>query len=174
MTWHTAKYFWPILVICALRLPTQVHTHSSELTQHCEHTPGAVGSHLCYGTPGAVGDRCLAQGTLSWYWRWRERCTFTPPTDNTCRTVTRTRNLSIMVQLSTIRPWLPCCRGWSVGWSACQCSDHTTHTASNLSAWLSSQKEASSKQQTANSLLKTNRLKTWITETMSCGLMRPR
>ncbi len=29
--------------------------------------------------------------------------------------------------------------------SACQCSDHTQQTASNWSAWLSSQKEASSK-----------------------------
>ncbi len=29
--------------------------------------------------------------------------------------------------------------------SACQCSEHTPHTASNWSAWLSSQKEASSK-----------------------------
>ncbi len=32
-----------------------------------------------------------------------------------------------------------------VGGSACQCSDHTLHTASNWSAWLSSQKETSSK-----------------------------
>ncbi len=32
-----------------------------------------------------------------------------------------------------------------VGGSACQCSDHTPHTATNWSAWLSSQKEASSK-----------------------------
>ncbi len=32
-----------------------------------------------------------------------------------------------------------------VGGSACQCSDHAPHTASNWSAWLSSQKEASSK-----------------------------
>ncbi len=32
-----------------------------------------------------------------------------------------------------------------VGGSACQCSDHTPQTASNCSAWLSSQKEASSK-----------------------------
>ncbi len=31
------------------------------------------------------------------------------------------------------------------GGSACQCSDHTPHTASDWSAWLSSQKEASSK-----------------------------
>ncbi len=32
-----------------------------------------------------------------------------------------------------------------LGGAACQCSDHTPHTASNWSAWLSSQKEASSK-----------------------------
>ncbi len=32
-----------------------------------------------------------------------------------------------------------------VGGSACLCSDHTPHTAANWSAWLSSQKEASSK-----------------------------
>ncbi len=38
-----------------------------------------------------------------------------------------------------------CCRGWRGGGSACQCSDHTPQTASNWSAWLSSQKEASSK-----------------------------
>ncbi len=33
-------------------------------------------------------------------------------------------------------------KGWG---SACQCSDHTPHTASNWSAWLLFQKEASSK-----------------------------
>ncbi len=33
-------------------------------------------------------------------------------------------------------------KGWG---SACQCSDHMPHTASNWSAWLSSQKKASSK-----------------------------
>ncbi len=38
-----------------------------------------------------------------------------------------------------------------VGGSACQCSDHTPHTASNWSAWLSSQKEASSKDDTEES-----------------------
>ncbi len=65
-----------------------------------------------------------------------------------------------------------------VGGSACQCSDHTPHTASNWFAWLSSQKEASSKdgctRKPANSLMKTSRLRTWITGTMSCGLMRQR
>ncbi len=34
---------------------------------------------------------------------------------------------------------------WQSIGSACQCSDHTPHTASNWSAWLSSQKKASSK-----------------------------
>ncbi len=38
-----------------------------------------------------------------------------------------------------------------VGGSACQCSDHTAHTASNMSAWQSSQKEASSKDDTQES-----------------------
>ncbi len=37
------------------------------------------------------------------------------------------------------------CIAAEVGGSACQCSDHTPHTASNWSAWLSSQKEACSK-----------------------------
>ncbi len=36
--------------------------------------------------------------------------------------------------------------------SACQCSDHRPHTASNWSAWLSSQKEASSKYDAQESL----------------------
>ncbi len=58
----------------------------------------------------------------------------------------------------------------AVGGSACQCSEHTLHTASNWSAWLSPQKEASSKDDAhkpANSLLKTSRLSTWITGTMT-------
>ncbi len=46
---------------------------------------------------------------------------------------------------------LHCCRCWRGG-SACQCSDHTPHTASNWSAWLSSQKEASSKDDAQESL----------------------
>ncbi len=59
-------------------------------------------------------------------------------------------------------------KGWG---SACQCSDHTPHTASN---W-SSQKEASSKDDAQeSSLLKTSRLRTWIAGTMSCGLIRLR
>ncbi len=88
------------LVLCIY--PSKVHTHSSEYTHtvnthtHREHTPGAVGSHLCCGAWGAVGGSVPCSRALqSWYWRWRERCTFTPPTYNPCRTETRTHNLSI-------------------------------------------------------------------------------
>ncbi len=58
VTWQTAKCGeWPILWICASAFnPSKVHTHSSGDTHtHCEHTPGAAGSHLCCGTRGAVG-----------------------------------------------------------------------------------------------------------------------
>ncbi len=50
--------------LCSAINPSKVHTHSSEHT-HCEHTPGAVGSHLCCSTRGAVAVWCLAQGHLS-------------------------------------------------------------------------------------------------------------
>ncbi len=70
------QVWWPILRICALHL-----THPSV------HTPGAVDSQCC-GTRGAVGGSvpCSRVSPQSWYWRWRERSLFTPPTDNSCRT----------------------------------------------------------------------------------------
>ncbi len=34
----------------------------------------------CLG--GSWGFGALHKGTSSWYWRWREHCTFTPPTDS--------------------------------------------------------------------------------------------
>ncbi len=64
-----------------------------------------------------------------------------------------------------------------VGGSACQWSDHMPHTASNWSVWLSSQKEASSKdyaQQSPQTVCWRQADWTWISGTMSCGLMRPR
>ncbi len=72
---------------CSAFNPSKVHTHSSEYT-HREHTPGAVGSHFCCGARGAVGGSvpCSRVSPQSWYWGWRERCTFTPPTYNSCRT----------------------------------------------------------------------------------------
>ncbi len=87
------------LVLCIYPIhsaPTQQWTHT-----HSEHTPGAVGSHLCWGARGAVG------GLVPCYWRWQERCTFTPPTYNSLRIEIRTRNLSIMSPTLTIRPCLP-------------------------------------------------------------------
>ncbi len=83
--------------LCSTFNPSKVHTHSSEHTHtHCEHTPGAVGSHFCCGTRGAVGGSVpCSRAPQLWYWRWRERCTFTPPTYNSCRPETRTHNLSI-------------------------------------------------------------------------------
>ncbi len=71
--------------LCSAFDPSKVHTH------------GAVGSHLCCGARGAVRGSvpCSRVSPQSWYWRWRECCTFTPPTYNSCRPETRTHNLSI-------------------------------------------------------------------------------
>ncbi|CAI9533426.1 unnamed protein product [Staurois parvus] len=67
----------------------------------------------------------------------------------------RTSAASIAVEVEGVR-------------SAWQCSGHMPHTASNCSAWLSSQKEASSKDDAQkspkNSLLKTSRLRTGLLE----------
>ncbi len=71
---------------------TRTHTHT-----HHEHTPGAVGRHLCYGVRGAVGGSVpCSRASQSRYWGWRECCTFTPPTYNSCWTETRTHKRSIM------------------------------------------------------------------------------
>ncbi len=46
----------PILGICALHLTHPNCTHRAVNTHtHCEHTPGAVGSHLCCGAREEVG-----------------------------------------------------------------------------------------------------------------------
>ncbi len=84
---------WPSIVthtrnLCSAFNPskythTVVNTHTHT---HREHTPGAVGSQYC-GARGAVGGSLpCSRAPQSWYWRWRERCTFTPPTNNSCRT----------------------------------------------------------------------------------------
>ncbi len=93
VTWHTAKYGDPYSEF-VLHLPIQVHTHSSEHT-HTVNTPGAVDSCLCCGARGAVGGSVTcSRAPQSWYWGWRERCTFTPPTYKPCRPETQTHNLS--------------------------------------------------------------------------------
>ncbi len=82
------EVWWPILGICALHLTHPKCTHTAVNTHtHCEHTPGAVGGRLCCSTQGTVGSLvpCSRVSAQSWYWRWRERCTFTPPTYKSCR-----------------------------------------------------------------------------------------
>ncbi len=47
------QVWWPILWICALQLTHPKCTHTAVNTQtHCEHTPGAVGSHYYAAAPG--------------------------------------------------------------------------------------------------------------------------
>ncbi len=91
---------------CSAFKPSKVHTHHEHTQQwthtHHEHTPGAVGSHLYWGARGAVGGSvpCSRVSTQSWYWRWRERWTFTPPTYNSCRPETQTTTFGLRVRLS--------------------------------------------------------------------------
>ncbi len=81
---------------CSAFTHTSAHTHSSEYTHtlnaHPDQWEAIMGSSWRFGA--------LLKGTSSWFWMWRERCTFTPLTDNPCRNETRTRNLSIMSQWS--------------------------------------------------------------------------
>ncbi len=101
---QTVIYWWPILRICALHLTVNTHTHR-------EHTPGEVGSHLCCGPRGAVGGSVsFSRAHQSWYWRWRERCTFTPPHPTYNSSQTWDSNLQPLDYESdslTIRSWLP-------------------------------------------------------------------
>ncbi len=103
---------WPSMVthtrnLCSVLNPSKVHTHSSEHT-HTEHTPGAVGSHLCCGARGSVGGPVsCSRAPQSWYWRRRERCTFTPPTYNSCWTWdSNSQPLDYESKSLTIRPRL--------------------------------------------------------------------
>ncbi len=54
----------------------------------------------CCGARGAVGGSVPC--SRSWCWRWRECCTFTPPTDNFCRT--RDSNPQPQVTSPTLYP----------------------------------------------------------------------
>ncbi len=101
-----SQVWWPILRIRALHLPIQVHTHTAVNTHtHREHTPRAVGTHLCCGAWGAVGGSVPCSRTPSWYWRWREHCTFTPPPTIPAGTRLKLTNFRLWVR--TIRPWFP-------------------------------------------------------------------
>ncbi len=73
---------------------THTHTHTTHTHTHT-HTHGAVGGHLCCGARGVVGGSVPCSRVLpqSWYWGWRERWTFTPPTYNPAGPETRTCNI---------------------------------------------------------------------------------
>ncbi len=80
---------------------------SSEHT-HCEHAPRAVGSH-CSSARGAVGGSVpCSRAPQSWYWGWRECCSFTIPTFSPCRTWdSNPQPLDYKSDSLTIRPRLP-------------------------------------------------------------------
>ncbi len=84
------------------------HTAVSSEHTHCEHTPGAVGSH-CFSARGAVGGSVpCSRAPQSWYWRRRECCSFTIPTFNPCRTWDSSpQPLDYKSDSLTIRPRLP-------------------------------------------------------------------
>ncbi len=73
--------------LCSAFNPSKcTHTAASSEHTHCEHAPGAVGSH-CSSARGAIGGSVpCSRAPQSWYWRWRECCSFTIPTFNPCRT----------------------------------------------------------------------------------------
>ncbi len=104
-----SQVWWPILIIRALHLPIQVHTHSSEHTHtHREHTPGAVGSHLCCGAQGAVGGsvpcsraprRGIECGEIAVH--------LLPPPTIPAGPRLELATFRLWVRISTIRPQLP-------------------------------------------------------------------
>ncbi len=68
-----------------------------------------MGSQCC-GARGAVGGSvsCARVSPQSWYWRWRERWLFTPPTYNPCRTWdSNPRPSGYKSNSLSIRPQLP-------------------------------------------------------------------
>ncbi len=91
-----SQVWWPILRIHALHLTHPKCTHTAVNT----HTPWthtlSSGQSFMLQRRGAVGGSVPGlRASQSGYWEWRERWTFTPPTDNPCWTETWTRNLSI-------------------------------------------------------------------------------
>ncbi len=98
---RTGKERRPSIVSHTWSLRSAFNLSKCNKHTHCEHTPGAVSSQCC-GIRGA--DRgsmpCSRVSPQSWYWRWRERWTFTPPTYNSCRTWDSNPQPFLQVRLS--------------------------------------------------------------------------
>ncbi len=99
------QVWWPILEIGALHLThPSAHTHKWVVNTHPEQWAAIAPA------PGEqLGVRCLApRAPQSWYWRWRECCSFTIPTFNPCRTWdSNPQPLDYKSDSLTIRPRLP-------------------------------------------------------------------
>ncbi len=87
--WHDVTYsqvWWPILGIRALHLthPKCTHTAVNTHTHTHIHIPWthtrSSGQLFMLRRPGSSwGFVPCSRAPQSWYWGWRERCTFTPP-----------------------------------------------------------------------------------------------
>ncbi len=91
---------WPSMVthtrnLCSAFNPSKCTNTAVNTHTHREHTPRAVGSQCC-GTQGAAGGSVpCSRAPQSWYWRWRERWTFTPPPTIPAGPETRTCDLRV-------------------------------------------------------------------------------
>ncbi len=76
------QVWWSILGICALHL-----THTRAHTLQWTHTLSSGQPFMLQHPPRAAvgGSVPCSRAPQSCCWRWRERCTFTPPTYNSCR-----------------------------------------------------------------------------------------
>ncbi len=84
VTWHTAKNGDPYseFVLCIYPiLSAHTHTHTSWTHTHTPWThTRSSGQPFMLRRRGAVGGSVpCSRAPQSWYWGWRECCTFTPP-----------------------------------------------------------------------------------------------
>ncbi len=95
--------------LCSAINPSKVHTHSSEHTHTVNTHPEQWAAIYAAAPRGAVGGSVpCSRASQSWYWGWRERCTFTPPTYNSCQTWdSNSQPLDYESDSLTIRPRLP-------------------------------------------------------------------
>ncbi len=87
-----------------------MRTHTAVRSEQTHsHTRSSGQPFLCCGARGAVGGSVPCSRTPQlWYWGWRERWTFTPPTHNSYRTWDSAPQPSAYKSNSlTIRPRLP-------------------------------------------------------------------